>query len=235
VKKMDNSADTNRQEQYIKISPNGPYLVSGNVPLYEMTIVSDSSGDAVEWRIDRKIPAPEKYSLCRCGLSGKKPFCDGTHGKKGFKGTETAGNEPYLQKAFMIDGPKLRLGDVRKLCAGARFCDLKGGIWKLTRQSDEPDAKKAACEQVANCPSGRLVAWEKDGKMLEPELEPSIGVVSDPHTGGNGPLFVRGGIPIQSSDGVEYEKRNRVTLCRCGASLNKPFCDAGHIGTGGSA
>jgi CDGSH-type Zn-finger protein len=39
---------------------------------------------------------------------------------------------------------------------------------------------------------------------------------------------VRGGITIESADGVPYEVRNRVTLCRCGRSDNKPFCDASH-------
>ncbi|MFR7812811.1 MAG: CDGSH iron-sulfur domain-containing protein [Butyricimonas faecihominis] len=42
-------------------------------------------------------------------------------------------------------------------------------------------------------------------------------------------LFVRGGIPIDDTEGVRYELRNRVTLCRCGASSNKPFCDGTHV------
>jgi CDGSH-type Zn-finger protein len=41
-------------------------------------------------------------------------------------------------------------------------------------------------------------------------------------------LWVRGGIPVISADGFAYEVRNRVTLCRCGASANKPFCDGSH-------
>jgi CDGSH-type Zn-finger protein len=39
---------------------------------------------------------------------------------------------------------------------------------------------------------------------------------------------VRGGIAITSADGYTYEVRNRVTLCRCGHSKNKPFCDGTH-------
>ena len=34
-----------------------------------------------------------------------------------------------------------------------------------------------------------------------------------------------------SADGFEYEVRNRVTLCRCGQSQNKPFCDGTHAQT----
>jgi CDGSH-type Zn-finger protein len=40
--------------------------------------------------------------------------------------------------------------------------------------------------------------------------------------------LVAGGIPTVAADGFEYEVRNRVTLCRCGASKNKPFCDGTH-------
>jgi len=41
-------------------------------------------------------------------------------------------------------------------------------------------------------------------------------------------LWVRGGIPVTSANGFHYEVRNRVTLCRCGTSKNKPFCDGSH-------
>jgi len=44
----------------------------------------------------------------------------------------------------------------------------------------------------------------------------------------DGPYWVRGGVRIESADGHVWETRNRVTLCRCGASSNKPFCDATH-------
>ena len=83
--------------------------------------------------------------------------------------------------------------------------------------------------QAMRCPSGRLVARDAaTGAAFEPVLEPSIGVVEDPAEACSGPLWVRGGIRIQSQDGVAYEVRNRVTLCRCGQSKNKPFCDGTH-------
>jgi len=81
---------------------------------------------------------------------------------------------------------------------------------------------------VSNCPAGRLVLRDKHGQPIEPKLEPSIGVVFDPITNNIGPLWVRGGIPIEAADGTVYEIRNRVTLCRCGVSTNKPFCDGKH-------
>ena len=36
----------------------------------------------------------------------------------------------------------------------------------------------------------------------------------------------------QRPDGSTYELRNRYALCRCGASRNKPFCDAMHVSIG---
>ncbi len=35
-------------------------------------------------------------------------------------------------------------------------------------------------------------------------------------------------MPIESVDGTPYEIRNRVTLCRSGVSINKPFCNGSH-------
>ena len=77
---------------------------------------------------------------------------------------------------------------------------------------------------AADCNSGRLVIWDKKtGEPLEPAFEKSIGLVEGPIKGISGPLWVRGGIPVISADGFVYEIRNRVTLCRCGKSGNKPF------------
>jgi CDGSH-type Zn-finger protein len=48
----------------------------------------------------------------------------------------------------------------------------------------------------------------------------------------SGPIWVKDNIDIISSDGKLYEKRNRITLCRCGKSNNKPFCDGVHVSIG---
>ena len=55
---------------------NGPYRVEGEIDLYYE---------------DRKVDTPPPpFSLCRCGASSKKPFCDGTHSKIGFQAAEAA-------------------------------------------------------------------------------------------------------------------------------------------------
>jgi CDGSH-type Zn-finger protein len=214
--------------QRIRVTRNGPYIVSGHIPLARQIIVSDEAGDPIAWRQGEQYAVGDRYALCRCGQSRKRPFCDGTHGEVHFDGTETASRDPYLEQANEADGPTLRLTDARVLCANAGFCTRCGGTWELAEHSDLPEARAMAVEQACHCPSGRLVAWDKDGQAIEPDLEPSIGLIENPCTGAHGPIWVRGGIPIEAADGHVYEVRNRVTLCGCGRSCNKPFCDGTH-------
>jgi CDGSH-type Zn-finger protein len=212
----------------ITVTENGPYEVTGSVPLAIQVIVADEDGSSIDWRQEDVLETPEEYRLCRCGQSADKPFCDDSHLRVGFDGTETASREPYLAQAEEEDGPVVALTDAQRLCAFARFCDYGGEVWNLVQRDDEASTSLAVREATL-CPSGRLVAWDRRTReAFEPTLEPSIGLVEDPATGVSGPLWVRGGTPVFAADGHRYETRNRVTLCRCGASGNKPFCDGSH-------
>lgn len=67
----------------IKVRKDGPYAIEG-----EFTLI-DHEGNPIPY-----TPKPGKpMTLCRCGASTKKPFCDGTHSKIGFKGAEEAARE----------------------------------------------------------------------------------------------------------------------------------------------
>lgn len=217
----------------IAVSKNGPYIVTGSVPLIEEEICNDSEGDCRTWREIRRFPIQEQYALCRCGHSKNKPFCDGTHAAIGFDGTETAGSEPHLRHPRVIRGPDLELLDYEGLCAHARFCMRAGGIWDLVKKPGGQDARDTAVEEACNCPSGRLVLTDrKTGLPIEPALAKSIVIVEYPARSEHGPLWVRGAIPVISADGKPYTVRNRLTLCRCGKSRNKPFCDGRHAEQG---
>ncbi len=193
------------------------------------TIVADKEGTALEWRLDQKFPLLEKCGLCRCGHSKNKPFCDSTHLKIGFVGTETAGDEEYLDQPKVFEGAGITLTDVEAVCASARFCHRAGGIWNIIKDSHDPQMKRTIIEEACDCPSGRLVVHDKKtGKAIEPDLEKSIVAIEDPQVGVSGPLWVRGSIPVESEEGKTYCVRNRMTLCRCGKSQNKPFCDSSH-------
>jgi CDGSH-type Zn-finger protein len=219
-----------RTKGKVSVTKNGPYLVSGGLPLAKEIIDCLKEKDPVKWTQGDIFSDQESYALCRCGHSGHKPFCDGSHVKAGFNGTETASRKKYLEQCETYEGAGTDLTDVQKLCSVARFCHRGGGTWKLVEGSGDPKAKKLIVQECADCPSGRLVAWDKrTGKAIEPEFEPSVGITEDPQYKVSGPIRLKGGIPVVGADGKEYEIRNRVTLCRCGKSKNKPFCDGAHI------
>ena len=219
-----------KAEAKVVVTKNGPYLVTGSIPLARQTIVTDGAGGSEEWRESDPFPPQASYALCRCGHSKNKPFCDGTHSKIHFDGAETASRVPYREQAQLLEGPTLSLSDAQGLCAFARFCDPHGQVWSQVERSDDPEVRSTFVRQVNNCPAGRLVAWDRaSGQPIEPELPVSIGLVEDPAENSSGPLWLRGGIPVVSVDGFSYEVRNRQTLCRCGASKNKPFCDGSHV------
>jgi CDGSH-type Zn-finger protein len=226
---MENSKQRQTDQRRIKVSKDGPYIVSGSIPVIRGTIIADPDGTALAWRYDSKFPLMEKCGLCRCGHSKNKPFCDGTHLKVGFVGTETAAPEEYLDTPKIFEGSVIKLIDYEALCASARFCHRAGGIWNLVKKCEDPKIKQTMIEESCDCPSGRLVIYDKQtGKNIEPILEKSIIAIEDPQVGVSGPLWIRGGIPIEAADGETYCVRNRMTLCRCGKSTNKPFCDSSH-------
>jgi len=63
----------------ITIRPNGPYRVEDPDGVVELV---DASGKKID------LAGKPAYSLCRCGASVNKPFCDGTHSKIGFQAAE---------------------------------------------------------------------------------------------------------------------------------------------------
>ena len=217
----------------VRITVDGPYLVSGALPLARQVIGANAEAESVQWQPGATLPAQAQYALCRCGHSATKPYCDVTHAKVGFDGAETASRAPYLDQAKVIKGPTMTLTDVESLCAFARFCDPNGQVWNQVDDTQDAAVRKDFIRQTCDCPSGRLVAWDNaTGIAVEPQLMPSIGLVEDPAKGCAGPLWLRGGVQLVGADGFEYEVRNRMTLCRCGASQNKPFCDGSHVSAG---
>ena len=78
-------ASTPKQPPHVKITEDGPYVVSGGVPLRQQAIVTDAQGQSLDWETTRTFEAGEEYALCRCGQSANKPYCDGSHAKAGFE------------------------------------------------------------------------------------------------------------------------------------------------------
>jgi CDGSH-type Zn-finger protein len=212
---------------HIRIIEKGPYRVSGGIPLLRRYRSMSADGEPLEWEPvgaeDKPIPTPEPYLLCRCGQSAKKPFCDGTHARGGFVGALSADRMPRAERCQEWRANGIVLTDDRTLCASAGFCHtLQTDVWQMVERAQDPEVRARLLCMVSHCDSGRLVVTLGEDGSAEPEYRPSIAVVRD------GPLWVRGGIPIEAPDGFVYEVRNRVTLCRCGQSWNQPFCDGMH-------
>jgi CDGSH-type Zn-finger protein len=223
------------QQPTITITPDGPYMVTGAVPLTTQTIGVNVTGESITWEQGQTFAHEAAYALCRCGASSQKPFCDGTHAKIHFDGTETASRAPYAEQADIVGaaGKPVALADAESLCAFARMCDPNGQVWSLVNKTDDPVARAVFEAQVDRCPGGRLSTVDAlTNTMIEVAHPHAIGLVEDPDRKCSGPIWVAGGIPITGADGQIYEVRNRVTLCRCGASNNKPFCDGTHATIG---
>jgi CDGSH-type Zn-finger protein len=188
----------------VTVSENGPYMVTGDIPLAKQTITTNAEDGSEAWQEGSAVAHRETYALCRCGASQTKPFCDGSHLKIGFVGTERASRGTYLDQAKLLDGPILQLTDAESLCAFARFCDPNGNVWSQVSQTDDGAVRTMFVRQVNECPSGRLVAWNKvSGKPVEHALPVSIGLIEDPEQQCSGPLWLRGGIPVVAADGFE--------------------------------
>src|SRR3984957_14849489 len=98
-----------KTEGRVTVIQDGPYIVTGNIPLTKETIAANADSDSESWKEGHRFPTREKYSLCRCGQSSSKPFCDGTHNEGGLVGKERPNREPYLKQAQTLDGPVLAL------------------------------------------------------------------------------------------------------------------------------
>lgn len=214
----------------MKITKGGPYLLDAGVPVQNAIIDIDAQGTSERWREGKEYPTGDKpVALCRCGHSKNKPFCDGAHMAAGFTGTEHAGHEPYADGCTRYEGEEVDLLDNESLCASMRFCDRGIGVWDAAIQSGDPANKALAIEEAAACAAGRLTIVDKQGKIYEPDLPQEVSPVQDTAAGRRGPLWVKGGIELEGADGVPYEVRNRMTLCRCGESKNMPYCDISHM------
>lgn len=217
------------KEIKIKVLKNGPYQVVGGAPLNQLKFVPNSRGFSLSYEKVKDYPEQDTYYLCRCGKTKNKPFCDGSH-NEGFDGTETAGHKQYEEMAELIEGKyDIDLLDAEELCVHARFCNIKSGTWNLIQNGFNEETQEWVKQQCADCPSGRLTAITKEGKLLEPDLAMEISILEDVAAEVHGPIWVKGGISIEDEHGKIYPVRNRVTLCRCGKSRIKPFCDGVHM------
>lgn len=112
-------------------------------------------------------------------------------------------------------------------CIHSRNCVLKEPeVFKANTPGDwiQPDnaPAHALIALAHNCPSGAITYEMTNG--LNNEVPPQVNTI---HVRENGPYAVAADLTIDRA-----EPTTRATLCRCGLSENKPYCDGSHA-TGG--
>jgi len=197
---------------------NGPYLLDGSIP------VVDHLGVA--------IAAEAPVRLCRCGQSHTKPFCDDSHIKRGF--TDGKDQRRVPDKLDVHEGQQAYLFDNRGTCAHSGFCtDRLSSVFHL---GGEPFVSPSGARlddlvnAVRKCPSGAL------GIGIGPAREPNLSDTKRPpqiEVSRDGPYRINGNIELVDEDGGPIAQNagasaEHFSLCRCGSSLNKPFCSGMH-------
>jgi CDGSH-type Zn-finger protein/truncated hemoglobin YjbI len=204
----------------IVVADSGPYLVT--------------NAAAVRSHLGEPLQVPPQLALCRCGESGDKPFCDGSHARTGFSGAKDPKRVPNRRDTY--PGAQLTIFDNRGICQHSGFCT--GRLSTVFRTDAEPfvapngGRMDEVIRAVRDCPSGAL-SLEFDGVeardltewhgLREQAIEVSL----------DGPYRVTGGIPLADAAGREVSRaegssREHYALCRCGHSQNKPFCSGMH-------
>lgn len=155
--------------------------------------------------------------LCRCGESKNAPFCDGSHNATGFDGS---GKEGEGRPVRVWEGNTIRTYFNPNACMHVFYCKPLKELRERELAGDAAAAEEIA-RVVQTCPSGALTF---ESKTVECEETPSHADVE----------IVEGGeIRIQCAFDInaalhERQPNDRATLCRCGLSANKPWCDGRH-------
>ena len=204
------TSDEAKKKPILRCQKNGPYVVK-------------DLKDLSRWDGER-LPTFPTMSLCRCGKSNSMPDCDGTHVTIGFDSRKTTDGEWDYRASYV--GKKITIHDNRGICAHSGFCtDGLPSVWKI---GEEPwiDPDGASVEQIIEtikkCPSGALSYSTNDVEHRDQDRSPAIRISKD------GPHWVVGGVALENEPRGEEVSLEHYTLCRCGGSKNKPFCDGTH-------
>ncbi|MBV6656278.1 MAG: CDGSH iron-sulfur domain-containing protein [Devosiaceae bacterium] len=198
------------------ISPkdDGPLLVSNGPG------ITDAQGVTAD--------AKPVVALCRCGASANKPFCDGSHAAASFSsapGSAKLRNTP-IDYSGTVDGVPVTISYTPVLCTHAAQCQAKAAsvFDPKAKPWVQPDGGKLTeiMDVMAACPSGalRVSVGDQEPQHLTTG-EVSIRIEKD------GPYHVTN-VGLEAEFNGEGASRAKYSLCRCGLSNNKPFCDGSH-------
>ena len=202
----------------IRVQSNGPYVAS-NVDHF------------TNW-LGEELPLAEPITLCRCGQSRNKPFCDGSHTAANFSGEKDPNRVPDRRDVY--EGQQIKIFDNRGICAHSGYCTDR--LASVFRAGQDPFITPSGgrldeiMHAVRACPSGALsyaIDQVEARNQVDQDRPPSIEVSKD------GPYRITGGVRLVDELGkdivrAEGSSREHFSLCRCGHSQNKPFCSGMH-------
>lgn len=193
----------------VSLSENGPYVVDGDFQLLDTR--------------RRRLETSGGVELCRCGESKSKPFCDRLGCETGFESVGESGPPDPRQ----YTGSAIHVSYNPSICIHDGACVYGAPDVFNVRKRPWVDLKDADAERIARiireCPSGALQYRRLDrGGAEQPDRPATIQAVP------NGPYYLRGDIEIVTQTGERLHSSLRASLCRCGSSRNKPFCDNNH-------
>jgi CDGSH-type Zn-finger protein len=169
------------------------------------------------------LPVKPVMVLCRCGASRNKPYCDGSHSKISFVGEKDPSRVCGQVNEYV--GKDITIVDNTDVCCRDRSC-----INDLPQVFENCDPNAASSDEIIKtirkCPSGALTYKIGGNHCQDFGREPAITVSR------NGPLKVVGGIELRDDMNSRPACNEHYTLCRCGGSKNKPFCDGSHLDNG---
>lgn len=192
----------------ITVIPDGPLKISG----------------AGEVRFcGARVAAGDDVYLCRCGDSSNAPFCDGTHTKMGFSGAAETTPDKEIR---VWEGKTLRTRFNPNACMHVYYCKPLNDLRAAELQGDTAAATEIM-RVVGTCPSGAL-SYELKADVAEPAAPalPAIEIME------GGEVRVQADFEINAPL-LEGQAGDRATLCRCGKSKSKPWCDGRHKGRKG--
>jgi len=199
----------------IQCLPDGPYLLTKNETTKVSLHVTGPDGETVS--------EVTGVALCRCGGSRNKPFCDGAHRNNGFSDKRLADGSADNRVSYT--GSRVTIHDNRGVCVHAGFCtDRLASVFRMGQEpwiDADGAAVEAIVEAVERCPSGALSCTVDDTEHRPAAAAPEVRVIKD------GPYRV-GAVDLEGHAFGSGVTAGRYTLCRCGASKNKPFCDGSH-------
>lgn len=167
------------------------------------------------------ISAGNPAYLCRCGDSKGKPFCDGTHSEVKFQSKREI-DEEVIQKYV---GKDITITFNRSICAGAAYCVKHTAVFSSKSSANwihpNNDTHDKIIKTIKSCPSGALSYSLKGTTYTDSRDKAKLSIIK------NGPYQVEA-ITYDVKPLPTNSSTTKYTLCRCGMSKNKPYCDYAH-------